>query len=249
MRTIGCYAVFLLAICVLKSVNGYSTLPCPTYSNSTSSWNFTSLTNLAATDSSGQNYKVGVCTAPSGTGCADGNTLACLLDNYGASYPIAYRVNIISITPYGQTLLVIDAGGYSGRLTTLNLFCDPSATSAFISDASEIASDVFVVNITVGCSVCNCTSPCGNKCGASDNCCDDYVLGPTCYDPTRATCVNYNRLCGYGDLTCGSQCYSPSLYDCITPQNFLCPKGYLLCGQSCYDPTKYQCEDGELEPL
>jgi len=88
-------------------------------------------------------------------------------------------------------------------------------------------------------------------CGATDSCCDDYIMGATCYDANNAACVGGTlgtRLCGTGDQVCGSACYSPSVDDCICPSNKLCPKGYLQCGEACYSPSSYGCSEGQLTP-
>jgi len=107
-------------------------------------------------------------------------------------------------------------------------------------------------------------SACGSSCSASDLCCNDFVNGPACYDPSLYTCANGNRLCGVGEAACGSICYDPSAYSCsggelqqggtanplfCSPFNFNpCEAGLSCCAETCFEPSEYTCLNGALCP-
>jgi len=59
--------------------------------------------------------------------------------------------------------------------------------------------------------------PASHVCGASDKCCNDVNLGPTCYDPIDYSCFStsgHSVLCSSSDAACGSICYDPREYSC-----------------------------------
>lgn len=53
-------------------------------------------------------------------------------------------------------------------------------------------------------------------------------------------------MCGPGLMSCGMDCYNPTLYQCFGDR--LCQIGLYLCGQACYSSNYYSCQNGILVP-
>jgi len=64
---------------------------------------------------------------------------------------------------------------------------------------------------------------CGsNSCPSENECCNDAVMGPTCYDPSGYVCADNGasalRLCGQDEGACGSICFDSGNYFCCNGQ-------------------------------
>jgi len=100
---------------------------------------------------------------------------------------------------------------------------------------SSIAVFVLALHIlTVRGIQCGCSS-----CPDGNECCNDAVMGPTCYDPTGYSCANNGastfRLCGQGLGACGGACYDTSNYFCCNGQ--IAQNGQSCSGATTAAPT------------
>jgi len=136
-------------------------------------WNFTNLPVLTFQNEGGEVYSVGMCKWLGTLQCADGSTVVCEADRTG-SRPVAYRASAF-IRPLQQNFLMITAGGYNGRKSTIYVTYDETEKGAghvaFASSLNTNPTNQFVLYLSVGDSVFSCmnNTEVRGRCGMPNN--------------------------------------------------------------------------------